>query len=249
MLKIEVFLDCWEANIRDLNINTVLELYNIKRYFDAGMRLESWSNDKRADYESKCKLIPGILGRFCSTLNDTNFAVVCAGVDRNYVDDFWSVVCDYKVYQRIDSSTLENIMGRDESVVWHVLRKKTLSTFWGQVIAEQLQRNMRTAEELISHYLMAHEHTEIQMFSPVEFTQEMRDKVLSDFVDREDGNINSLRLLEQAQSTKEFPVSDRLRLKARKKCDSIQERFFADSAGMSYGAEVYFKSIPDVSVE
>ena len=247
--EIEVFLDCWEANIRELNINTVLELYNIKQYFDAGMGLESWSSDKRAEYESKCKLIPRILGRFCSTLNDANFAVACKDTDRNYIDDFWSVICDYKVYQRIDSSILRNIMDDDESVVWHVLRKKTLSTFWGQVIAEQLQRNMRTAEELISHYLMAHEHNEFQMFFPVEFTQEMRDKVLSDFVDREDGNINSLRLLEQAQSTKEFPVSDRLRLKARRKCDSIQEKLFADSAGMSYGAQVSFKSIPDGSVE
>ena len=247
--EIEVFLDCWETNIRDLTINTVLELYNIKQYFDAGMGLESWSSDKRAEYESKCKLIPRIIGRFFNTLNDANFAVTYKDTDRNYLDDFWSVICDYKVYQRIDSSTLRNIMDDDESVVWHVLRKKTLSTFWGRVIAEQLQRNMRTAEELISHYLMAHEHTEIQMFFPVEFTQEMRDKALSDFVDREDGNINSLRLLEQAQSTKEFPISDRLRLKARRKCGSLQERLFADSAGMSYGAQVCFKSIPDGSVE
>ena len=112
-----------------------------------------------------------------------------------------------------------------------------------------MTNNHHTAEELISHFLAAHERTDNQMYFPVEFTQEMRDKVLSDFVDQEDGNINSLRLLEQAQSTKEFPVSDRMKLKARRKCDALQKKLFADSAGMSYGAQVTFKSIPDGSVE
>lgn len=33
----------WDENIRDLNINTVLELYNIKQLFDAGFKLEHWT--------------------------------------------------------------------------------------------------------------------------------------------------------------------------------------------------------------
>lgn len=140
-------------------------------------------------------------------------------------------------------------MDSDERVVWHILKHRILTTSFGQAIAEHLANNHCTAEELISHFLAAHERTDNQMYFPGEFTQEMRDKVLSDFVDQEDGNINSLRLLEQAQSTKEFPVSDRLKLKARRKCDALQKKLFADSAGMSYGAQVSFKSIPDGSVE
>jgi hypothetical protein len=40
-----------------------------------------------------------------------------------------------------------------------------------------------------------------------------------------------------------------MKLKARRKCDALQKKLFADSAGMSYGAQVTFKSIPDGSVE
>ena len=239
----------WDENIRDLNINTVLELYNIKQFFDAGFKLEHWTDELLAEFHSKCKLIPGILGRFCSSINDTNLELLCKEVNWNYTDDFWSLVCDYKVYQRIGADALKQLMDSNEMVVWHILKHRILVTSFGQAIAEHLTNNHHTAEELISHFLAAHERTDNQMYFPVEFTQEMRDKVLSDFVDQEDGNINSLRLLEQAQSTKEFPVSDRMKLKARRKCDALQKKLFADSAGMSYGAQVTFKSIPDGSVE
>ncbi|MBR5491468.1 MAG: hypothetical protein IKV79_09385, partial [Oscillospiraceae bacterium] len=59
----------WDENIRELNINTVLELYNIKRFFDAGFKLEHWTDELLAGFHSKCKLIPGILGKFCSFIN------------------------------------------------------------------------------------------------------------------------------------------------------------------------------------
>ena len=44
----------WEENIRDLNINTVLELYNIKQFFDAGVNLELWTDELLAGFLSKC---------------------------------------------------------------------------------------------------------------------------------------------------------------------------------------------------
>lgn len=245
----ESFFQNWDENVCKPDINTILELYNIKQYFDAGMRLEQWTDDQLAEFQSKCKLVPGILGRFCSTITDTNLAVLCKEVDLNYTDDFWSLICDYRVYPRISSESMKALLDSEEQVVWHVLEHKVLVTSFGQIIAEHLTHNQCTAEELISHFLAAHERTNNQIYFPTELTQEMRDKILSDFVDREDGNINSLRLLEQAQSTKEFPVSDRLKLKARRKCDALQEKLFAGSTGMSYGAQVSFKSIPDGSVE
>lgn len=245
----ESFFQNWDEHVCKPDINSILELYNIKQYFDAGMRLEQWTNEQLGEFQSKCKLVPGILGRFCSTITDTNLAMLCKEVDWNYTDDFWSLICDYKVYRRISSVSMKALMDSEERVVWHVLEQKVLVTSFGKVIAEHLTHNKRTAEELISHFLAAHERTNKQLYFPEELTQEMRDKILSDFVDQEDGNINGLRLLEQAQSTKEFPVSDRLRLKARKKCELLQEKLFAGSAGMSYGAQVSFKSIPDGSVE
>ena len=242
------FLQNWEENTRELDINTVLELYNIKRYFDLDMRLKQWSDEQFAEYQNKCKQIPGIIGRFCGTITDANFGVFCREVDWNYTDDFWALVGDYKVYQRISPQSLKAIMDSEERVVWNILKQKVLVMSFGQVITEHLVHNPYTADNLIKHYLAAHDRVADQISFPKELTQEMRNQILWNFVDQEDCNINSLQLLEQAQSTKEFPVSDRLKLKARKKHDLLQDKLFSDSAGMSYGAEVSFKSIPDGSI-
>ena len=179
----ENFFMHWDENVENLNINTVLELYNIKQFFDAGLKLEYWTDEILAGFRSKCKLIPEILGRFCRSINDTNLELLCKEVNWNYTDDFWSLICEYKVYQRIDADALKQLMDSDERVVWHILKHRILAISFGQAIAEHLTNNHCTAEELISHFLAAHERTDNQMYFPEEFTQEMRDKALSDFVD------------------------------------------------------------------
>lgn len=239
----------WDEYLSNPDVDTILELYNIKRYFDAGIQLVKWDDAHFSEYTNKSKQIPGIIGRFCNTISDKNIEVLCMAVNRNYADDFWQVICDFKVYQRISPIVLKHLLDRDDTVVWHILCHRVLATSFGLIISEHLMNNEYTAERLISHYLEAHERGENPLYFPAEFTQEMRDKVLADFVEQENTNINCLRLLAQAQSSKEFPISDRLKLKARNRCNLLQKKLFANSAGMSYGVEVSFKSIPDGSVE
>lgn len=141
-------------------------------------------------------------------------------------------------------------MGRNEYTVWEILKQRTLVQHFGQVIADHLLHNPHTAGHLISHFLSAHEQGNSRLYFPSEFTQEMRSEVLLRFVESDDTrNYNYLRLLEDAKSSPELPASDGLRLKARKKREALQEKIFSHSSGMTYGANVTFKSIPDGSVE
>lgn len=246
---VEMFFQHWNENINNPDINTILELYNIKQYFDADMRLERWTDVQCAEYKDKYRLIPEILGRFFATVSTANLEKLYKVVDWYYTDDFWQLIVDFKVYKRISPNVLGELIDSEENIVWHILKQRVLATSFGQVITEHLIHNCCTAEKLISHFLAAHERSNNQLYFPAEFTQEMRDKVLADYVERDDANINFLQLLEQAQSTKEFPISDKLKLKARKKKEALLEKFFAGSVGVPYGVEVIFKSIPDGSIE
>lgn len=245
----EMFFASWDENVSSSDINVIIALHNIKKFFDLNMRLEHWTDAQLAEYKEKCKQIPEILGRFCNTISDNNLEAIYTVIGWNYIDDFWELICTYKAYKRISPESISKLMCSNTGTVWHLLQHQSLVASFGQVIADQLVRNPHTAENLISHFLAEHRHGKTSIHFPVEFTQEMRDKVLTDFVEQEDANINSLQLLEQAQSSKEFPVSDRLRLRARKSKEAQQEKLFAGSPGMKYGAEVTFKSIPDGSVE
>lgn len=242
-------LENWDESVSIAEINQIIEFYNIKQYFDCGIRLEQWDESTYAAYKAKYKKIPGLLGRFCSTISDANLETLYASIDHDYIDNFWQLVCDYKVYQRISTEVFNAVLTNHQSALWHVLQQKPLTIKFGQSITEHLVRNSHTAEWLVSHFLEAHERAPKLFYFPVEFTKEMRDNVLADYVDSNNPNPNYLHLLEQAQSTKEFPVSDKLRLKARKKGELLRDKLFSKTAGFPYGVEVSFKSIPDGSVE
>lgn len=242
-------LENWNESTDTPNINQVLEFYNIKKYFDYGIRLEQWDDKIYATYNAKCQNIPRLLGRFCSTISDANFESLYTGVNHDYIDNFWQLVCDYKVDQRISTEVFNAVLTNHPNALWYILQQKPLTRKFGQSVAEHLAHNSQTAEWLISYFLEDHEQNTKQFYFPVELTQEMRNNILTDYIDSDDPNPNYLQLLEQAQSTTEFPVSDKLRLRARNKGDLLRDKLFSKSAGFPYGVEVSFKSIPDGSVE
>ena len=190
-----------------------------------------------------------MLGKFCSTITNTNIETLYKSVNPEYIDDFWQLICDYNVYQIIHSESVSRLIDSNEAAVWNILQHSSLSMAFGKIIADHLLHNRHTPAKLISHFLAVRNINGPQLHFPTEFTQEMRNAVLSGYIDRDDANLNHLQLLEQAQSTKEFPVSDRLKLKARKRKEVLQEKLFSGNGGLRYGAEVSFKSIPDGSIE
>ena len=245
----ETIFGDWEKYIKVIDINSALELYNIKKYFDAGARLDCWNDEQYNGFLEKCNNIPRIIGKFCNTISDDNFDNIHDMLVPTYLEDFWELICVYKVYKRITPDIIEHLLTRNEQAVWRILIHKELSTEFGRIIAEHLKYNKYTPNRLITRYLAQRENVGHQIFFPAEFTQEMRDQILADYVEREDANINDLQLLEQAQSSKEFPLSDRLRLKARKKKESLQESLLSKSVVMTYDTKVAFKSLPDGSFE
>lgn len=242
-------LENWNESTDTPDINQVLEFYNIKKYFDCGIRLEQWDEHTYTAYKAKCQKIPRLLGRFCSTVSDATLETLYTSVDHDYIDNFWQLVCDYKVYQRISTEAFNAVLTHHPNALWYILQQKSLTRKFGQSIAEHLALNSQTAEWLISYFLEDHEPAPKLFYFPAELTQGMRDNILTDYVDSNNPNPNYLRLLEQAQSSEEFPVSDKLRLRARNKGELLRDKLFSKSAAFPYGVEISFKSIPDGSVK
>lgn len=246
--QMESFFQLWDEKVSEPSLSTILELYNIKRFIDAGMRLSNWTDEQFSEYQSRCKDIPQILGRYFSAISDANLQEICKEVNWAYAADFWQLICDYKVYQQISPEVFKQVLETNENVVWYVLMHKGLTVAFGPVISEHLVHNSHTAEQLLAHFLAEHQRSK-PLFFPDQFTAQMREQALWDYVDREDANLNYLQLLEQSQSSKQLPIPSRLKLKARRQKEALQEKIFTGRSGFSYGVEVAFKSIPDGSVQ
>lgn len=87
------------------------------------------------------------------------------------------------------------------------------------------------------------------MYFPEEFTPEMRIKIINDYVDEENPNINTLQLLENARVFDGQPIEDKLRRKVRNKRKELQEKLSDKAVGISYGIQVEFNSVPNGAYE
>lgn len=233
---------------KNYNIDDIHELYNIKCLFDIGVYPANWSCEQYTTYQDQCKPIPQILGKYFSAICEANILQLYGELDQYYHDDFWKLFSRYKLHERISDNTLEQLILTYPDAVWHMIHNKPLVQHYGALISAALTSSLRSAEWLMMHFLSSDTHYK-SLYFPDELTQELRTELLTRYIDSSTPNPNFLQLLFQAQSTKEFPISDRIKLKAKRKHDAFQEEYFAEHTGIPFGAEVIFKSIPDGSVE
>lgn len=154
MKRVESFFEKWEQNTCSPDINTILELYNIKQYFSTGRVLSTWSNEQLDEYQKKVSLIPGIIGRFCNSVLDEEWNCMFKSTEINYVDDFWTVIDNYKVYLKISANTIGSILDSNSDCVWYILRHRALSAYYGTVLTNHLLTNCNTAPRMISFFLL-----------------------------------------------------------------------------------------------
>lgn len=93
-----------------VDINQVLELYNIQRMFDSGVKLAAWTEKKVAKCQNVTKKFSPIIGRFFSDITGENFARIFSQVDIDYIEDFWTVFTDNKVYLNVPNNQFSEFL-------------------------------------------------------------------------------------------------------------------------------------------
>lgn len=247
--KVETLLETFNANEPAVDINQCLEMYNGKKYIDVELRMAYWTDETFRSYKEKCKRIPAMIGKFLRTVDGTNLLQLYEKINGLYRDDFWELICEYKLHERIGEDALDELLTQHPSALWCMLRQKKLVLVHGEILSKYLETNPHTAERLIDHYLAKHDEHQRMSYFPREFAQEKRDQCLQRYVEADEVHLNYLELLWQAQSTGEFPVSDKLRLKAKKRHEAELEKWFSENRGVPYGVKIGFGSRPDYSTD
>ena len=70
--------------------------------------------------------------------------------------------------------------------------------------------------------------------------------ILQNYINSETANLNYLQLLAHAQSSKECPISDKLKLSAKRACDSYWEKRPFTGVQIGYGIGVEFADVPEL---
>lgn len=228
------------------HINYILELYNICLLFDTDVKLKKWSDDDYTRLKSVVKNFRPLIGRFFSEIDYLKLKSYYPEISIHYIDDFWEIFENLKVYERISSEEFLNILEEFHVPIHFILKHKILVQHFDIEISTIMKKAESTAEILISYHLARKEENSKKYYIPASLSIEQQIKIIEQYVDRDDANPNYLLLISKSRSTPDFPISDEIRLKSKRRHDSNMEKLFESGTGFSFGATIGFSNSDEV---
>lgn len=232
-----------------LEINDMIELYNLKKYFDNKIYLKDWSNDYIKDkYEIICCLFE-IVARFFRSIDQRDFIDQYKKVQKIYIDDFWELVEKFEAYKNIDDVQFEEILKSSGVLLADILKKKKVVAHFGKAIRDYMLLDSSTAELLLEKFEMEHIFPKDPLYFPKGLSSTDKEAIINNYIESEDPNINYLGLIGNIQSSKDkIEISPKTLLKAKKKTKEKEKQLFTEISGMNLEISVSFSESQDEPV-
>lgn len=236
----ETILNSFQKDIVYTDINDIIELYNISLFFKANIYLKDWGEDIRQQYDKVVGEFQPIIARFFSLIDDRKIVNDFSSVDVYYRESFWTLFDRYKLFHRIDKNVFAEIIQLEICSIRQVLRFSGIVNQYGEVIADYLKSQSDSAELLMDYYWADSVFGKEKLYFPDQLTMQARESLIERYVEQSD-HLNYLQLIAGSHDRKnELCVSDKIRLRAKHKCEQLTEEYFQHHVGLKMGVEVKF---------
>lgn len=236
--KLESFVDGKEYN----DINEIIELYNINLIiFSKGIKKEY----SEQYYPAAKKLIP-IVARYFVKINDSTITDYYGCVCYSYTDQFWELFEKFKVYERISEETFHKLLSDSDVPLEMVLKHKEIVDHYDTMLAEFMRSSEQTVRILTSKFLEKRDYKSNQIYYiPRSLRPDEFEAQFDRYIDSDHYNVGLLQLLSYSQSSAECPISDELRLKAKKEAERYWEDRETTGLKVEHGIGVCFTDSKD----
>lgn len=238
--KAEPIINSFDPAKEYSDINEVIELYNVQQLMDSGTVLKRWTDDTIERLKKTCRQFSAIIVRFFAGITNSNFITSVHSLNNLYTEDFWALVEKYKVYERIDGKVLSELLREESTVLWPILEHKNLVAHYDVELAEILRSSDQTAELLLDSFLSDGKR---KYYFPKSLLPSEFESIFRAYVDSDFSNPNYLNLIVISQSSKECPISVKLKQQAKHRYDDEVKKRFSTSTGIEYGVGVGFADI------
>ena len=213
------------------SINDVLELYNILLHLKDYVDEPSLSADfKEIVNKNNIKNLNAVIGKFFSTIDDTNFADIVSLVDFRYRDCIWTLIEKYNVYQRVSSASFNKVLNSEHIVIERILKNKKLVENFDNEIRDFLLKNVQQSVNiLISIYFNKKRKT---IYLPASITLEDKEQIFKTYIESENAHMGMLETIAYLPVNKECLLSDTTRAKALDAHKKLVEDFFKNKTGI-----------------
>ncbi|GLB25247.1 hypothetical protein LXJ15735_14880 [Lacrimispora xylanolytica] len=223
-------------------INKIIEFYNIHCYFKNEIYLLKWKEDEKERYKTIVKKFMKIIGKYFSQIDGNKMINILSAVNIDYLDDFWKLFDKFKVYKSVSGEKMAAVMLHAQFRLNDILVYKNLVECYKEELRKYLLAHDNSAELILMQYVELREYRRQQYYFPTSLNENDKETILLNYINSMSVNINYLRLIYESQNDSEMKISDKTKLKARRKHDEKVEDLFSNSVGVSYGSQVTFSN-------
>lgn len=245
--KSEEVLNEYLAGRNTQNINDIIELYNIIKYFESKSKLPNGTLAE-ASFDDDVKSYKSEVAKVFRSISDNTFELMYKEVESSYKEDFWELINKFKVYENISECIFRQVLNNCDIQLRQVLIFKGLTVYFGNAIRDFMLHNYNTAELLIDKYEIRHLIEKAELHLPKELSILDKEEIINSYIDSEEPNLNYLNLIARIKKNKDsILITDKTLLKAKKRAEEIEKNLFKDSAGLSI--EVVFSNSQNEQVK
>ncbi len=231
-------------DIADVDINDALEFYEIKKYFDEGTRLNTWSDENFRTYKEKSQKLYGLTLRFFNKIDDSTIIQYYTNIEHSYREEFWVLFSTCKLVNKISDDIFEQLAHTEGIAPFDLFKHKSIVNRYGIVLRDYLINYDNSIQILVHIYEQDYKQGE-KLFLPTEMTSTDICLCFEKYIDGDFPNPNILNSIEQMRCSQMFPISDELRLKAKRRYTNEMERLSDTSFPIEYGIQLAFSPNQD----
>ncbi|MBP1594166.1 MAG: hypothetical protein H6Q12_1184 [Bacteroidetes bacterium] len=211
------------------DLEGVIELYQIKQYFENNCRLLKWSDADFNQLKDVTTSFNTVIVECFKAINPINIVDEYNNLEWGYHQAFWEIIDKFKLYQLIDSTSINSIIMSDVNSLRLILHVKGLVDKYGQVIREILIDNKYSAQIILDKYVGNRDSlTDREIYLPTCLTQRDKEDIIIDFLEGDDHNLNYVRLVTQVKNSAQFSLSPKTRLKAERLEKKLNDELLKD---------------------
>lgn len=226
------------------DINKIIELYNVHQI----ILLSDIRPELTQPYVEKARKTMGIVAKFFKAINDksmeTEFCKVCI----DYQRDFWALFDKFSVYDQISPATFQAILYDPETRLDYILEHRKTVEHYDRILSDFMRQSEQASRILVSQFLEKKSpDSDIHYYMPPSLEPDEYEGIITrSMIDSDCATVGVLQLIANSLSTKDFPISDFLRLKAERKIKEILKSRANEAVVTSYGMQISFADIPEV---
>lgn len=236
-----------EKSINTLNnkkspycINEILEMYNIRKLFNTGSKLNSWDDGHYRELKKAVDNFEPCIGQFVRDFEYSGFVSTYMSVCRSYIDSFWDMFEHYKMHNKMPQEKFKELLYSDGFRLSCILSHKKIVDSFDTLISEYMIDNDCGAELLIDEYLVKHEEGRRSYYFPKSLTDASKRNLIVSYINSENPTPSYLDMIVKGKQCKELKLDDKIRLAAKRKYDAYWSDYFSENKEISIGAIVAF---------